>query len=473
MRTTKVLLLGLGRFGGGTATVRYLAGLGYRIRVADQAEPETLRESVASLADLPRLEFCLGRNDDFLIDGVDLVVCNPAIPSKHRLLTRAAAEGIPVTQEVNIFLSSYPGRVVAVTGTNGKSSTATLLAAALRRMGIATLLGGNIGHSLLDDAGNWGERQVAVLELSSFQLERVDPTQHRVAGTVFTRVTEDHLDRHGTVKAYHAAKAKAAAMAGEFLVHEAGDEVVAAMEHTADRTLTYGTSAADVSITATATGRELWSRLEGDPGLVLTEAALAMPGSYQLRNAAAAYAAASQFGIGNRHATGFAMAITPPLPHRLQLAASVDGIRIFDNSVSTQVESTLSALSSLRGRVHWVGGGKSKDGRFQEPGRELSSQVATAHLFGSAAPELSRAMADRVTTTVHDGLEDALDAAWAQSRAGETILFSPAFASFDQFPNFAARAARFEAWVDRVRHAEHASGTASAVSPADGSRPPG
>ena len=94
MRATKVLLLGLGRFGGGTATVRYLAGLGYRVRVADHAEPATLRDSVAALADLPRLEFCLGRNDDFLLDGVDLVVCNPAIPQKHRLLIRATAEGI-------------------------------------------------------------------------------------------------------------------------------------------------------------------------------------------------------------------------------------------------------------------------------------------------------------------------------------------------------------------------------------------
>ena len=130
------------------------------------------------------------------------------------------------------------------------------------------------------------------------------------------------------------------------------------------------------------------------------------------------------------------------------------GVRIFDNSVSTQVESTLSALTSLPGRVHWVGGGKSKDGRFAEPGRELSSHVCTAHLFGRAAAPLGSEMASQVPTTVHDDLEHALAAAWSHCRAGDSILFSPAFASFDQFPNFAARAARFADWVHRLKSAQ-------------------
>jgi UDP-N-acetylmuramoylalanine--D-glutamate ligase len=469
MRATKVLILGLGRFGGGTATVRYLASMGYRVRVADHADPRTLRESVAALANLPRLEFCLGRDDDFLLDGVDLVVCNPAIPPKHRLLARATTMGIPVTQEINLFLSAYPGRVVAVTGTNGKSSTATLLAAVLRRGGVDTLLGGNIGRSLLEDVDTWREDQVAVLELSSFQLERVDPTQHRVAGTVFTRVTEDHLDRHRTLAAYHEAKAAAAAMADEFLVHDAVDEVVAAMTHTAATTLTYGSCPADVTITGSPA--TLWSHLGDTRVPVLGESALAMPGDYQLRNAAAAFAAAHLLAGVDRHTAGLALAQTPPLPHRLQLAADIGGIQIFDNSVSTQVESTLAALTSLRGRIHWVGGGKSKDGRFADPGRELSSKVTTAHLFGAAGPDLGREMTGRVTTTVHDALEDALEAAWHESRDGDAILFSPAFASFDQFPNFVARAARFAAWVERTRDGRRESDSASKATLADDAGP--
>jgi UDP-N-acetylmuramoylalanine--D-glutamate ligase len=457
-----MLVFGLGRFGGGAAAARYLTRRGDRVRIADRATADELQQSVASLADVGDLEWCLASQDHTLLDGVDAMVCNPAVREDHPLVCEAKRRGITLTQEVNLFLEAYPGRVVVVTGTNGKSTTATLIAQALRCSDVATLLGGNIGHSLLEDVEQWREDQVAVLEISSFQLERVDPDVHRVQGAVFTRVTSDHLDRHGGLEQYHAAKARAASMARDFVVRASTDPVAAAFPQGAEVTLTFGAAATDdvtlrdgllLDRTADRTANRAADRT-GRP-LVFADA-LAMPGDFQVENAMAAWLAAQRLGA-DRHAAGLALATERPLPHRLQLIASVDGRRIYDNAVSTQVESTLSALHTLRrltDAVHWVGGGRSKDGEYRQPGAWLGEFVASAHLFGDAARPLGEELSQRVTTTLHENLEQALDAAWGACRAGEIVLFSPAFASFDQFPNFRVRAARFAAWVRSLLSAD-------------------
>ena len=175
-----VLLLGLGRFGGGVAAARYLLEEGAHVRVGDRCDPALLRASMARLGDHARVEWCLGREDRGLLRDVDLVVANPAVPADNPLLLASQEGGVEVTQEVNLFLETYPGLVVLITGTNGKSTTATLLASALRADGLSVLLGGNIGNSLLEARSGWRTEQVAVLEISSFQLERIRPDRHRV-----------------------------------------------------------------------------------------------------------------------------------------------------------------------------------------------------------------------------------------------------------------------------------------------------
>jgi UDP-N-acetylmuramoylalanine--D-glutamate ligase len=461
MQDRTALVVGLGRFGGGVASIRHLGRHDYQIRVTDRATEEDLKDSVAALVSDPKLseqiEWRLGEDgqDPGLLHGIELLVCNPGVPDQHPLLELARQQGIAITQEANLFLESYPGKVVVVTGTNGKSTTATLLANALRRCGINTLLGGNIGHSLLEDHAIWSAEQVAVLELSSFQLERVDPAHHQVTGTVLTRVTSDHLDRHGDLQTYQAAKAQAAAMARDFLVRNADDRVAAGFDHQAKEVLLHGPHNADHPNTLAASTRDgsVWSHLSADSGPVLTVQAIDLPGRFQTENIMAAFLAAMQLSqnlAGDtpcRHAIAIALASTQPLANRLQLSATIDGRQIFGNAVSTQVDSTLSAIDSLPGRIHWVGGGKSKDYKYQQPGSQLSRRIASAHLFGAVASPMAQVMSGQVMTSVHEHLEQALDAAWDASEAGDTILFSPAFASFDQFPNFATRARRFDSWV--------------------------
>jgi UDP-N-acetylmuramoylalanine--D-glutamate ligase len=444
-----VLVHGLGRFGGGREALRFLQRRGCRVRIADKSDGADLQAERERQRDLPGLDWQLGREDEGLLDGVDAVVVNPAIPDGNPLLQAARARGLPVTQEVDLFLAAYPGKVVGITGTNGKSTTSTLLFRALQRAGIDALLGGNIGNSLLADEAAWRSDQIAVLEISSFQLERLD-VRRRVAGAVITRVGKDHLDRHGSLHAYHAAKARLAASATDFLVHAADDAVAAAF-------------ASDARVRARfhlAPPERPGSGLDGDwivchldgerPEPIVHRAALRLLGGFQVENVMAASTTALLLGA-RRNEIGLAMANAAPLPFRLQLVATVLGVRIYDNGVSTEIESTRSALQAIAGKVHWVGGGKSKDGDHAAVAAAVAPRIASAHLFGAAAEPLASHLHGRAPCTVSSRLDDALAKALAGAAPGDALLFSPAFASFDQYPNFRARALEFHEWLARRR----------------------
>ncbi len=460
------VVLGLGRFGGGRAAARYLATHGYRVRVVDKAPAESLVESVAALADLD-VDLRLGTGDDpaaleATLDDAALLIVNPAIPPSHPLLAAATARGLEVDQEIGLFLADYPGRVVLVTGTNGKSSTATLLHRALHTAGVDTLLGGNIGHSLLDDTSRWMDRdQVAVVEISSFQLERLDPARHPVDGAVFTPVTRDHLDRHGTLASYHAAKSRAAAAARRFVVHQADDPIASGFSTSAPLRLRHAPLDQHGPEDLAAWGDPVgWQWLAGAPQPTFHRSALRVQGDFQAANARAALLAAVHGFDADPARAALGLVTTAPLPYRLQQLGSLGALRVFDNGVSTAVESTVSALRGLPGPVHWVGGGKSKEGPEALPAQaaELAPYLATAHLFGAVAEDLAAALRRLdLEVTVDERLEDACARAATAAGHGRrtaTLLFSPAFASFDQWPNFRARAEAFRGWF-RQRLGEH------------------
>lgn len=439
-----VLVHGLGRFGGGREAVRFLARRGCRVRVADRSDGPDLEAVRQSLRDQPDIDWQLGREDSALLDGADWFLANPAVPDEHPLPRAAKERGLPATQEVDLFLAWYPGTVVAVTGTNGKSTTSTLLHAALTRAGRDALLGGNIGNSLLAEEANWRREQVAVLEISSFQLERLHPAR-KVAGAVYTRIGRDHLDRHGSLLAYQAAKSRLAAIARDFVVHAAEDPVASGFASAARR-LRYAATRPAPDSTGLLDGFVVARLGEGAPEPIVHRDALRLLGDFQVENVMAAATAARFLGAAP-HAIGIALANAPPLPFRLQLVAVVDGVRIYDNGVSTEADSTRVALCAVPGRVHWVGGGKSKDGDYAAVAAAIAPRAASAHLFGAAAGPLAEAIGDRLPTTVHVPLAEALAAAFASARAGDAVLFSPAFASFDQYANFRARALDFHAWL--------------------------
>lgn len=457
----RALVLGYGRFGGGREAARFLLRRGWDLRVADRATSARLNHPEADLRG--DVDWWLGRDglDDApsALDGIDLLVANPAIPDDHPFLAAARHRSIPITQEVTLFLKHYPGRVVVVTGTDGKSSTCRLLASALQSAGADVLLGGNIGHSLLAEEERWNDAQIAVLEVSSFQLARLDPAcvASGWEGAVLTPIGRDHLDRHGSLAAYRAAKEVAARGARSFLVHGADDAVASGFSSRARR---YRWSARD---------REVDGHLD-DGWLVACghalcrTRALSMAGDFQAHNALAAGLAALCCGAAP-HGVGLGLAVAPPLPHRLQRLPPIGPVAVWDNGVSTAAASTASAVATLARsfEVHWIGGGIDKGDGAEPVAAAVAPHVASAHGFGARGSDLRTALASGGTTaTAHDDLRDAADAALAaavRARAeGRThrppcLLFSPGFASFDQYANFAARAADFRTWAAGARDA--------------------
>lgn len=476
---THVLVHGLGRFGGGREAIRHLLRRGCYVRVCDGSRSDELLAVQATIdkaaLDHQQLDWQLGREDLSLLEGIDLVITSPAVPDHHALLQAAHARGIACTQECELFLAAYPGKVIAVTGTNGKSSTSTLLHRALLAAGMDALLGGNIGHSLLADEAEWRESQVAVLEVSSFQLERF-AAHRRVHGAVFTRVGSDHLDRHGSLANYHAAKGRLAAAATQFLVHAADDPIANAFSSDALQRGCYTTDQPGPGSAGIAAG---YLRVRTDRAEAVTivhRNAMSLLGDFQVENALAASLAASWLGAP-AHQIGLSLATAAPLPFRLQLLSTVAGVRIYDNSVSTEVESTRGALQTLAAdgsRVHWLGGGKSKDGDYKKVARAIADHATSAHVFGSAGPHMieqfaaqvdsDQADSDRASptrimaTTCNPSLREAFGAAMAAARRGDVVLFSPAFASFDQYPNFRARALEFHSLLRERRAATTSEG---------------
>lgn len=449
---TRVLIHGLGRFGGGREALRFLARRGCHLRVADRSAGDDLQSVRKAMADVGDADWQLGREDEELLQGVDTIVANPAVPDHHPLLAAARARGIAITQEADLFLAAYPGTVVAVTGTNGKSTTSTLLHRALVRAGHNALLGGNIGNSLLADEAQWQRDQVAVLEISSFQLERLAAVR-RVHGAVFTRVLKDHIDRHGTLTAYHAAKGRLAAIATGFVAHAADDEVAAAYATPLAPRFVYTTEPPAPHSAGVHDGFVAVRTGSAPAETIVHGEALRLLGAFQVENVLAASLAARLLGA-SAHAIGVAMAGAAPLPFRLQLLAVHGGVRVYDNGVSTEVESTRAALRALSGRIHWIGGGKSKDGDFATVARGTAPHLASAHLFGAAAAPLAAAFAGSpVVVTVNATVREAAAAAMAAAQPGDAVLFSPAFASFDQYPNFRARALDFHDWLRTQREA--------------------
>lgn len=431
----RVTVMGLGRHGGGLGAVRYLASHGAEVTISDSAGMESLVDSLAALGDLPQVIVRLGKHDpgDF---RTDLVVVNPAVRADHPCLQIARAAGAVVTSEIELFLSACPAHVIGVTGSNGKSTTATMLADMLRAAGRRTWLGGNIGGSLLGDAANMTADDWVVLELSSFQLTHLSERAPLPEIAVVTNCSPNHLDWHGTWAEYVRAKQRLLAVGSR---DKSDVRRAIAVLNVRD---------AMVREWAQATPREVcWSW----PIERFRE--VGAPGEHNRINAACAAAAAEVAGVDNV-AIHRALRDFQALPHRVELVAEIAGRRFYDDSKSTTPAATIAALKALRGPVWLLAGGHFKGGDLDRLAAAIAARACGVALFGAAREEIARRVYEHdsqceVHCTEH--LSDAL--AWCDRRSapGDAILLSPACASFDQFRDYIERARVFRRSVAALR----------------------
>jgi UDP-N-acetylmuramoylalanine--D-glutamate ligase len=425
----RVLVVGAARSGVAAATALRWAHPSATVRLVDRdALPDELPSGV---------EGVIG-NDPALADGIDLVVKSPGVAGASPVIAAARAAGVPVWSEVELAFRllgpEHPW--IGVTGTNGKSTATSLIGAMLNAGGVPCAVAGNIGDAVSGLVGELSEGSWVVCELSSFQLEDVDELRPRVG--VLLNVTPDHLDRHGTLEAYAEAKLRmfARQQAGDVAVLDDDDPWIAALDD------------ADIP----GDGRRVRVRAADAP-LDLREAFADSPlrGSHNLENAVCAAAAAEAAGAA-RAGVLEALRTFRPLAHRMERIAELRGVAYVNDSKATNQEATIRALGAFSHGVHLILGGSLKGGDFAPLAHAVATgPVSSTYLIGDAADAIDRALVVvGVRARRYDGLAAALHAAARAAEAGDTVLLSPACASFDQFRDFEDRGDTFRALVEEL-----------------------
>ncbi len=437
-----VLVIGLKRTG--VSVARFVASQGGQVCVTDRQGHDALTPELASLAGIP-LDLHLGTNDLDVLAGVDLVVPSPGVPANAPLLQAAARQGVPVWSEIELAFRFLPCPLLAVTGTNGKSTTTTLLGEVLRQSGRRVFVGGNLGTPLIEAVT--GNYEVAVAEVSSFQLEWVEQFRPHIG--LWLNLSEDHLDRHASFAVY--GRTKRALLARQkptdwAVVNRDDPEVWALAHGLPGRVFSFGWTLVPEG-TWIDTGT-LIVRHDGQEARYALDR-VQLHGRHNLENVMAAVSAATLWDAA-QEVISSVLATFSGLPHRLQLVTKKHGVSYFDDSKGTNVGAVIQSLASFTGSVILLAGGVDKGGDYSPLRPLVRAKVKKLIVFGQARETIRAALGQEAETVVVDTLPEAVQAAVAGATAGDTVLLSPACASFDQFENYAHRGHVFRACVEAL-----------------------
>jgi UDP-N-acetylmuramoylalanine--D-glutamate ligase len=457
----KVLVLGLGETG--LSMARFLARRGAHLRIADTRDAPPALDALCRA--MPDAEVALGRFEARLLDGVDMVAISPGVPLADEVPQTAAARGIEIVGDVELLARALPAgaRVLAITGTNGKTTVTALTGAMVRAGGLDAEVAGNISPAALDALmAREDERtrpDVWVLELSSYQLESTSSL--RPLAATMLNFSEDHLDRYADMDAYAAAKARI--FAGEGLqVLNREDPRSLGMALPGRRTVTFGLDTApggdDFGLVKV---RGDWWLARGTTPL-LAVAEMRLEGLHNAANALAAMALARAAGVPCA-AMLETLRTFRGLPHRVERVATRDGIAYYDDSKGTNVGSTVAALGGFAkqhagsaARVVLIAGGDGKQQDFAPLAPACAAAARAVVLIGRDAPQIEAAVGRAVTVIHAASMDEAVVRAAALAQPGDAVLLSPACASFDMFRNYKHRGESFRAAVERlVEHASH------------------
>ncbi|MHB0968377.1 MAG: UDP-N-acetylmuramoyl-L-alanine--D-glutamate ligase [Thermoanaerobaculia bacterium] len=433
----KVTVVGAGK--SGVASANFLANRGIDVTITDsKSEPEIL---LASQID-PRVRRVFGEHPLDLLDNTDTVVLSPGVPQEIRLLRTAHARGIPVISEIELAFRHLEGDVVAITGSNGKSTTTTLIAEVFRIGGMNPILAGNIGDPLIGAIvpGN----RIYVVELSSFQLETVETFRAKVA--LLLNIVPDHMDRYNRMEDYEAAKLRVFGnQTPDDVAIVNADDPRTANPPTDARVWSFSSRRA-VSAGAWFDGESLVINA-GGPEVRIPRSGLKLPGIPNVENALAAWLAARAMRVSD-DAVREAFATFGGLAHRMVTVRELDGVRWINDSKGTNVDATLKSLEGFRDReVILILGGKDKKGEFERLRDIVERKVRTVLTIGDAAAKIESKLRGCAPLAACGNMQGAVEYARAAAKPGEVVLLSPACASFDQYRNFEERGNHFEELV--------------------------
>lgn len=447
LRGRRVLVMGLGLFGGGVGAVHFLVREGADVTVTDLRSEEALDVSVRALDGLP-VVFKLGGHDEKDFQNSDLIVANPAVPRSSRLLQIAESAKVPVTSEICLFVKRCPASIIGVTGSSGKTTTTSLLGEMLKRMDDRTIVGGNIGRSLLDDLDKIEVGVPVLLELSSFQLDRLGDMSWSPHVGVVTNFAPNHLDVHGSLDAYREAKKQIVKhqSSGDWAVVNGGDPEVGGWSGSG-RCIKFAIEGeGDVFVR----DGEIRHAVGGSEKGICAVSDLKLPGRHNLANALAATGAAIAGGVSEKDVAAVLQSFEG-VPHRLEQVAEVNGVVYINDSIATSPDRTHVAIEAFDRPIVLIAGGYDKGIAFDDLGPVIGEKVAHLIVLGQTGDAIAAVVKGGAAIHQVDDLESAVALAATLARAGDVVLLSPASASYDQFRNFEERGERFRELVGNLR----------------------
>jgi len=449
LKGKKVLVVGLGK--SGLAAALFLRRRGAQVTVSDVRSAEALAKDIPALLEQGVMVEA-GGHGLLTFRRQDLIVVSPGVPLDTPELVQARNLGLPIIGELELAARFLKGRILAITGSNGKTTTTALTGEILKEAGLHTLVGGNIGVPVVSLIEESTDESWAVLEVSSFQLESTE--EFRPAVAVILNITPDHLDRHGSFENYASAK-----------------ERIFARQHADDALVLNADNARTAETAQRAPGKVYWFSLEHkvrkgawiEDGYVVFRAAQETPteqvmalgkiplkGEHNVENVLAAVCAARLAGV-QVEAIRRAIEKFQAVEHRLEYVATLHGVEFYNDSKATNVDATAKAVAAFSSGIHLILGGKDKGSDYTALSPLLRERVRAVYTIGSAAEKIESQLRGVISIHSCGTLDGAVNAAASAARPGEVVLLAPACSSFDQFENYEHRGRVFKELVSRRR----------------------
>lgn len=448
LKNKRVLVVGLGK--SGIAAAMFLRQQGARVTVSDARSAAALAEEIPALLEAGIMVES-GGHGLLTFRRQDLIVISPGVPLDTPEVRQVISFGVPVIGELELASRFLKGRILAITGSNGKTTTTTLVGKILAEGGLPTLVGGNIGTPVISLISESTDETVNVLEVSSFQLETIEQFRPWIA--VVLNITPDHLDRHGSFENYAAMKARITEnqQAEDFLVLNAEDkptQMVAAKTKaqifwfSPRRPIKQGTFVYGDSIVFVP--RE---GAKAEP--IMPVAEIPLKGSHNVENVLAAICAARLAGVAAEKIRASVTSFKA-VEHRLEFVRTVEGVEYYNDSKATNVDAAMKAIAAFPGGIHLILGGKDKDSDYTTLSPLLKERVKAVYTIGSAAEKIERQLHGVVKMVGAGTIDVAVHEAAKAAIPGDVVLLAPACSSFDQFENYEHRGRTFRRIVQEL-----------------------
>jgi UDP-N-acetylmuramoylalanine--D-glutamate ligase len=436
----KVLVVGLGK--SGVASALFLKSRGAVVTVSDAKPQQQLGSELSLLLD-HGIAIEAGGHGERTFREQDLIVVSPGVPFDAPLLQQARAMGENVIGEIELAAQFFPGRMIAITGSNGKTTTTALTGEILSAGGFHTLVGGNIGTPAISLVNDATPQTIAVLEVSSFQLETIQSYRPYIA--VVLNVTPDHLDRHRTFAAYAAAKARIFENQepDDFAVLNADDPTCASLAGAVKSKLSWFSRKKEVNPGAFVRDGQIIFRDADGEKEIMPLGDISLKGSHNVENV---LAAASVGMLMQCSPVQIRKAIREfkAVEHRLEYVATIRGVEFYNDSKATNVDATIKAIESFPANIHLILGGKDKGSDYSVLNDLLRARVKVVYTIGAAAQKIETQIKDTVEIVHAETLDAAVKRAAKAAQPGDIVLLAPACASFDQFENYEHRGKTFK-----------------------------